>query len=121
RGVRVAQSTLGSARYFTLYSQVDADLPPPDGFPASLPPPAVGVAGLRLVGDGDDSPDPVADRPRRQRDRGPRSVRPAAAGPGDRRRRDPALGVDRGAQARRGQSLPGGRVRPAPALLRAPA
>ena len=32
----------------------DADLPPFDGFPAPLPPPALGLAGLRLAGDGDD-------------------------------------------------------------------
>ena len=51
---------------------------------------------VRLGGDGDDGADPVADRPRRQRDRGRRQARPAAAGAGDLRRRDPAPGADRG-------------------------
>ena len=40
----------------------DADLPPPDGLSAPLPPAALGLAGLRLGGDGDDGADPVADR-----------------------------------------------------------
>ena len=41
----------------------DADLPPFDGLPAPLPPPALGLAGLRLAGDRDDGADPAADRP----------------------------------------------------------
>ena len=108
-------------QYFTLYSQVDADLPPPDGFPAPLPPPALGLARLRLAGDGDDGPDPLADRARGQRDRGRRQARPAAAGAGDRRRRDPAPRPDRRPPPGRRQGLARGRIRPAPALLRPPA
>ncbi len=99
----------------------NADLPSFAGLPAPLPPPALGVACLRLGGDGDDGADPVADRACRQRDPGRRQARPAAAGAGDRRRRDPAPGADRGAAGRRRQGLAGGRIRPAPALLRAPA
>ena len=97
----------------------DADIPPPDGLSAPLPPPALGLARLRLGGDGDDGPDPLADRPRRQRDRGGRPARPAAPRAGDRRRRDPAPRADRGAPRGRRQGLAGGRVRPAPELLRA--
>ena len=87
RGRHAVDSHASAGQYFTLYSGCDADLPPFDGLSAPLPPPALGLAGLRLGGDGDDGADPVADRPRGQRDRGRRQARPAAAGAGDRRRR----------------------------------
>ena len=48
-------------------------------------------------------------------------ARPAAAGAGDPRRRDPAPRADRGPAPGRRQGLAGGRIRPAPDLLRPPA
>src|SRR6201999_769951 len=97
------------------------DLSPLNGVPTPLPPPALGVAGVRLGGDGDDGADPAAAQPRDQRDRERRQARPAAAGAGDRRGRDPPPWADRGAAGDRRQSLAGGRIRPPPAVLHAPA
>ena len=62
---------------------------------------------------------PLAGRPGRQRDPGRRQARPAAAGAGDRRRQHPAARADRGPAGGRRESLAGGRIRPAPDLLRA--
>ena len=65
---------------------------------------------------------PLAGRARRQRDRGRRPARPAAARAGDRRRRAScASGLTVVRRLVAGKVSLGGRVRPAPALLRAPA
>ena len=81
----------------------------------------MGVVGVRLAGDGDDGPDPVADRAGRERDRGRQPARPPAPRAGDRRRRNSAPRPDRGPAGGRRQGLARGRVRPAAELLRPPA
>ena len=63
--------------------------------PSPLPPGERPLDRARVAGDGRHGADPVAGRQRDRRGRGRRPARRPAARPGDRRRRDPAPGLDR--------------------------
>ena len=100
---------------------MDAHLPPLAELPAPVQGPALGLDGVRLGGDGDDGPDPLAQRAGDQRDQSSRQAQPAAAGAGTGRGQHPAPRSHRRAAVGRGEDLAGGGIRPAPAVLRAPA
>ncbi len=99
----------------------DGDLLAAARIPAPVPPLRDRLAALRLGGDGDDRAHPLSGRANRERDRAPRLERDPAAGAGHPRGGGAAARAHVRSPPDRREGLGQRRVRPARALLRAPA